>query len=102
MGLDENRGDMTLFPLKGDDEDLRMTRRKLQGLRLGISKECPYVFQEFIPGQGEWTRLRVRSVLCAGIVVEQGLPGMGARQEVDWSGAGSWTLFRHPRFTTRL
>lgn len=53
MGLDENRGDMTLYPVKGDDGELSMTRRKLQGLGMGISKECPYVFQEFIPGQGE-------------------------------------------------
>lgn len=54
LGLDENRGDMTLFPLKGDDVNLGKTRRALEGLRLGISKECPYVFQEFIPGPGEF------------------------------------------------
>ena len=53
MGLDENRGDMTLFPLSGDDEKLRMTRGLLEGLKLGITQDCPYVFQEFIPGQGE-------------------------------------------------
>ena len=53
MGLDENRGDMTLFPLKGDDVNLAKTQRALEGLRLGISKECPYVFQEFIPGPGK-------------------------------------------------
>lgn len=53
MGLDENRGDMTLFPLKGDDVNLGKTQRALEGLRLGISKECPYVFQEFIPGPGK-------------------------------------------------
>lgn len=53
MGLDENRGDMTLFPLKGDDVNLGKTRKRLEGLRLGISKECPYVFQEFIPGPGK-------------------------------------------------
>ena len=53
MGLDENRGDLTLYPLEGDDEGMRETERALKGLRLGISKECPYVFQEFIPGQGE-------------------------------------------------
>lgn len=53
MGLDENRGDMTLFPLKGDDGELSKTRRALEGLKLRISKGCPYVFQEFIPGQGE-------------------------------------------------
>lgn len=52
MGLDENRGDMTLFPLKGDDAELSTTRRRLEGLRLRIGKECPYVFQEYIPGQG--------------------------------------------------
>lgn len=53
MGLDENRGDMTLFPLRGDDEDLRRTRGLLEGLKLPIAKDCPYVFQEYIPGQGE-------------------------------------------------
>jgi len=53
MGLDENRGDMTLYPLAGDGAGLEKTERALRGLRLGISKECPYVFQEFIPGQGE-------------------------------------------------
>lgn len=52
MGLDENRGDMTLFPLKGDDEKLSKTKKRLESLKLKISKECPYVFQEFIPGQG--------------------------------------------------
>ncbi|WVR04197.1 hypothetical protein IAU60_001197 [Kwoniella sp. DSM 27419] len=53
MGLDENRGDMTLYPLKGDDDQMTRTRRLLDGLKLKITKECPYVFQEFIPGQ-EW------------------------------------------------
>lgn len=53
LGLDENRGDMTLFPLEGDDAGYSRTRRVLEGLRLKISKECPYVFQEFIPGPGE-------------------------------------------------
>ncbi len=53
LGLDENRGDMTLFPLKGDDEKMSRTRKLLDGLRLKISEKCPYVFQEFIPGQGE-------------------------------------------------
>ena len=57
MGLDENRGDMTLFPLKGDDVNLGKTRRALEGLRLGISKKCPYVFQEFIPGPGKLINL---------------------------------------------
>ena len=52
MGLDENRGDLTLFPLEGDDEKLGRSRGSLDGLRLGITEECPYVFQEFIPGQG--------------------------------------------------
>lgn len=52
MGLDENRGDMTLFPLWGDDEKLSNTRKWLDGLKLGITPDCPYVFQEFIPGQG--------------------------------------------------
>ncbi|WWC70509.1 uncharacterized protein I206_104460 [Kwoniella pini CBS 10737] len=53
MGLDENRGDMTLYPLKGDDKDLSKTRSTLEYLKLKITKDCPYVFQEFIPGQ-EW------------------------------------------------
>lgn len=53
MGLDENRGDMTLYPLKGDGEGMERTEKALRELRLGITKECPYVFQEFIPGQGE-------------------------------------------------
>ncbi|WVF66751.1 hypothetical protein IAT40_001493 [Kwoniella sp. CBS 6097] len=53
MGLDENRGDMTLYPLKGDDKELSKTKGALKGLRLKITKDCPYVFQEFIPGQ-EW------------------------------------------------
>ncbi|WVQ94364.1 hypothetical protein IAU59_001443 [Kwoniella sp. CBS 9459] len=53
MGLDENRGDMTLYPLKGDDKELSKTQAALNGLRLKITKDCPYVFQEFIPGQ-EW------------------------------------------------
>lgn len=52
MALDENRGDMTLFPLKGDDEKLGGTRRWLETLKLGITEACPYVLQEFIPGQG--------------------------------------------------
>jgi hypothetical protein len=55
MGLDENRGDMTLFPLEGDDEKLGRTRAKLEGLATRITDECPYVFQEFIAGQGEPT-----------------------------------------------
>lgn len=70
MGLDENRGDMTLYPIKRSREekrtaeqdvderragvDMAETRQRLEGLKLGISEECPYVFQEFIPGQGEW------------------------------------------------
>nr|XP_019045967.1 hypothetical protein I302_04707 [Kwoniella bestiolae CBS 10118]OCF24897.1 hypothetical protein I302_04707 [Kwoniella bestiolae CBS 10118] len=53
MGLDENRGDMTLYPLKGDDKELTRTRQSLESLNLKITKDCPYVFQEFIPGQ-EW------------------------------------------------
>ncbi|WWC61527.1 uncharacterized protein I303_104111 [Kwoniella dejecticola CBS 10117] len=53
MGLDENRGDMTLYPLKGDNKDLTKTRISLDSLRLKVTKDCPYVFQEFIPGQ-EW------------------------------------------------
>jgi hypothetical protein len=55
LGLDENRGDMTLFPLHGDEGDriLSRTRRLLQGLATPITVDCPYVFQEFIPGPGE-------------------------------------------------
>ncbi|KAL7419510.1 hypothetical protein Q5752_005421 [Cryptotrichosporon argae] len=53
LGLDENRGDMTLFPLAGDDEKLGKTRAALDGLKLRITPDCPYVLQEFIPGQ-EW------------------------------------------------
>lgn len=53
MGLDENRGDMTLFPLRGDTAALDRTRERLEALKLGISQDCPYVFQEFIKGQGE-------------------------------------------------
>ncbi|KAK8849363.1 hypothetical protein IAR55_004695 [Kwoniella newhampshirensis] len=53
MGLDENRGDMTLYPVRGDDEKLGKTRALLMGLKLPITKQYPYVFQEFIPGQ-EW------------------------------------------------
>lgn len=53
MGLDENRGDMTLFPLQGDGEGLGRTREMLKGLKSRIAEENPYVFQEYIPGQGE-------------------------------------------------
>ncbi|WRT66052.1 uncharacterized protein IL334_003004 [Kwoniella shivajii] len=53
MGLDENRGDMTLYPLKVDDAELTETKTALENLKLSISNGCPYVFQEFIPGQ-EW------------------------------------------------
>jgi len=56
MGLDENRGDMTLFPVSGDGKDLAKTRKVLEGLTTKITKECPYVFQEYIPGPGEYTR----------------------------------------------
>ena len=52
LGLDENRGDMTLFPLDGDGKELEKTRRLLSGLATPITKDCPYVFQEFIPGPG--------------------------------------------------
>jgi glutathione synthase/RimK-type ligase-like ATP-grasp enzyme len=52
LALDENRGDMTLFPLQGDDKELSNTRRLLQGLAVQITADCPYVFQEFIPGPG--------------------------------------------------
>jgi hypothetical protein len=90
MGLDENRGDMTLYPLSGDDEGLRRTERALKGLRLGISKECPYVFQEFIPGQG--------GSFCSGIVVVVVLPFSplslphGRSRTVSSQGvSGSWS-----------
>lgn len=53
LGLDENRGDMTLFPLEGDKGDLVKTRKFLNGLTTQITPACPYVFQEFIPGPGE-------------------------------------------------
>lgn len=53
LALDENRGDMTLFPLKGDDKQLSRTRSMLQNLTVKITADCPYVFQEFIPGPGE-------------------------------------------------
>ncbi|RSH82908.1 hypothetical protein EHS25_005898 [Saitozyma podzolica] len=59
MGLDENRGDMTLFPLEGDDEKLGRTRAKLEGLATRITDECPYVFQEFIAGQEYCTHASV-------------------------------------------
>ncbi|KAK4689031.1 hypothetical protein P7C73_g1080, partial [Tremellales sp. Uapishka_1] len=59
MGLDENRGDMTLFPLEGDGEDLKRTDERIRGLKLPITKECPYVFQEFIPGQEHCTHASV-------------------------------------------
>ena len=59
MGLDENRGDMTLFPLKGDDEKLNNTRVFMEGLKQKITEECPYVFQEFIPGQGGYSYQKV-------------------------------------------
>jgi hypothetical protein len=52
MGLDENRGDMTLFPLD-KDKGLVGTRKVLEGLNTKITKDCPYVFQEYIPGPGE-------------------------------------------------
>ena len=63
LGLDENRGDMTLFPLDGDGKDLEMTRRMLSGLATPITKDCPYVFQEFIPGPG--TLIAKRLVLSS-------------------------------------
>ncbi|CAD6577210.1 MAG: hypothetical protein TREMPRED_001884 [Tremellales sp. Tagirdzhanova-0007] len=53
LGLDENRGDMTLFPLKGDDSKLSRTRAWLERLSSKISQHSPHVFQEYIPGQGE-------------------------------------------------
>ena len=54
MGLDENRGDMTLFPVSGDGKDLGKTRKVLAGLNTKITKECPYVFQEYVPGPGAY------------------------------------------------
>jgi glutathione synthase/RimK-type ligase-like ATP-grasp enzyme len=53
MGLDENRGDMTLFPLEGDKGNLSKSRQLLEGLTTQITFDCPYVFQEFIPGPGK-------------------------------------------------
>jgi hypothetical protein len=53
MGMDENRGDMTLFPLDNDGEGMKGTRRWLEGLKSVIAENNPYVFQEYIPGQGE-------------------------------------------------
>jgi hypothetical protein len=55
MGLDENRGDMTLFPVDHDGEGLEKTREVLDGLNTKITKDCPYVFQEYIPGPGEFS-----------------------------------------------
>ncbi len=51
--LDENRGDLTLFPLAGDDAMLSRTETHFANLKLPMSKKYPYVLQEFIPGQGE-------------------------------------------------
>ncbi|ORX40315.1 hypothetical protein BD324DRAFT_617281 [Kockovaella imperatae] len=53
LGLDENRGDMTLYPLARDDEKLTRTRLALESLTTRITKRDPYVLQEFITGQ-EW------------------------------------------------
>lgn len=53
MGIDENRGDMTLFPLDNDGVDMKGTRKWVEGLRSAITEDNPYVFQEYIPGQGE-------------------------------------------------
>jgi hypothetical protein len=95
MGLDENRGDMTLYPLKGDDglwvgggghtltgnvllEDvwavfrdfesqpfqgvsglphlpiipLERVQCHIPSILIQAHTHCPYVFQEYIPGQG--------------------------------------------------
>lgn len=54
LDLDENRGDMTLYPLRGDTLGLSQTMKALKNLSLKISKTCPYVLQQFIPGQGEF------------------------------------------------
>jgi hypothetical protein len=51
--LDENRGDLTLFPLEGDDEAMSRTELHFANLKLPISNKFPYVLQEFIPGQGK-------------------------------------------------
>ncbi|KAJ9125159.1 hypothetical protein QFC22_000113 [Naganishia vaughanmartiniae] len=51
--LDENRGDLTTFPLLGDDQNLTKTRKHFDELKLKMSRKYPYVIQEFIPGQ-EW------------------------------------------------
>lgn len=51
--LDENRGDLTLYPAANDDAELRKTRKQWDNLKLPISKRYLYVIQEFIPGQGK-------------------------------------------------
>jgi len=61
MGLDENRGDMTLFPISGDGKGLEQTKRILAGLNTKITKDCPYVFQEYIPGPGKSFALLITS-----------------------------------------
>ena len=51
-GVDENRGDLTLYPLAKDDQSCQRTRLQLEKLVIPISPSSPYVFQEFIAGQG--------------------------------------------------
>lgn len=51
--LDENRGDLTLFPFEGDNKEMSQTRRHFESLKLKMSAKYPYVIQEFIPGQGK-------------------------------------------------
>ena len=51
LGLDENRGDLRLYPLEGDDPKLSKTRIALEHLE--ISPKNPYQLQEFVQGQGE-------------------------------------------------
>jgi hypothetical protein len=51
--LDENRGDLTLFPFEGDNKEMTKTKRHFESLKLQMSRKYPYVIQEFIPGQGK-------------------------------------------------
>ena len=53
LGVDENRGDLTLYPLDKDDKAFGRTRTKLEKLSTPITTSDPYVFQEFISGQGD-------------------------------------------------
>jgi hypothetical protein len=90
MGLDENRGDMTLFPLEGDNQKLARTRKALETLKLAISEECPYVFQEFIPGQGT-------SMLCLNRLSDAATDEKnGARTLQSWTAESPPSSLAHP------